>query len=220
MEVKEMNKKFLGILISLITLITLPNVVMAASASVKETGLKDTINEEVSTFGSSSNFDEQVNSLKNADLSKYTESDDKVNVYIFRGSSCSHCLDAIVYFTSLIPEYGKYINIRTYETWSNKANANLMTSVGNVLGDSPSGVPYIVIGNKSFNGYTESMNEAIINQITSTYNSEDRYDVMNHLSDVSSATKAKNNTKAITVILVFLVIAVGGVFIYVISKSK
>ena len=58
------------------------------SAKAKADSLEDTINEEINTFDGQEGYEDYVKTLKEADLSEYKESDDKVNVYIFRGSTC------------------------------------------------------------------------------------------------------------------------------------
>ena len=46
-----------------------------------------------------------------------------------------------------------------------------------VMGDGQlKGVPYLVIGEKSFKGYSQSMDKNIINAIMSAYNSDERFD--------------------------------------------
>jgi glutaredoxin len=214
MEVKM--KKIIGVILTLFVMIMVPSVVLADSDVVTKTGLKEVIAEEISNFGDSATYADEINTLKNTDISSYSESDDKINIYVFRGNTCSHCLEAIVYFTSLVPEYGKYFNLITYETWTNTANANLMKQVASVIGDSPSGVPYIVIGDKSFLGYTSAMNDQITTQIMAAYNAEEHYDVMNHLNETSTKN---NDSKAIVVIMVIMVIIAGGALIYFVMKK-
>ena len=43
-----------------------------------------------------------------------------------------------------------------YETWNNQGNAKLMEAIAKLRGETVEGVPYIIIGNKSWNGFTES----------------------------------------------------------------
>ena len=215
-----MKKKILSLLVIIMAIFTMPGAVLADSQAVAETGLKEAAAEEISTFESVDTYSEQVSNLESIDLSNYFESADKVNVYIFRGSTCSHCFDAIVYFASIAKDYGKYFNLKTYETWNNKANANLMTQVANVMGDDASGVPYIIIGDKSYSGYSDAMSDEILNQIKTEYAATDKYDVMDHLSEASAKTKAKNDSTAVTIILVFIVIAGGIGLIVMVSKSK
>jgi glutaredoxin len=207
-------KKVLGLILTLSIMLLAPSWVLA-DGEVK-TGLKEVIAEEISNFGDSSTYDSEITTLKNTDISSYSESDDKVNVYVFRGSTCSHCLEAIAYFTSIVPQYGKYFNLVTYEVWNNSANANLMKKVGSALGDSPDGVPYIVIGNKSFSGYSANSDSQIVAQIMATYNSTDRYDVMDNLD--STSAKNNNDSKATVVIMVAMIVIAGGILIYFVSK--
>lgn len=44
-----------------------------------------------------------------------------------------------------------------------------MTQVANVMGDDASGVPYIIIGDKSYSGYSDAMFDEILNQIKTEY---------------------------------------------------
>lgn len=108
-----MKKKILSLLVIIMAIFTMPGAVLADSQAVAETGLKEAVVEEISTFESVDTYSEQVSNLESIDLSNYSESADKVNVYIFRGSTCSHCFDAIVYFASIAKDYGKYFNLKT-----------------------------------------------------------------------------------------------------------
>lgn|SRR5574344_1484558 len=211
-------KKYYLILVALIVgFVVMPNYVLADGVTV--TNFKETIDEEISNFGSSSTYADGVATLKSVDLSNYTESNDKINVYLFRGNTCSHCFDAVVYFASIVKDYGKYFNFYTYEVWSNNANSNLMANVAKVMGDDASGVPYIIIGDKSFIGFQDSMATEITNQIVNTYNATDRYDIMEHIDDVTTSTKT-SNSKTVAIVMMTIVIIGGIVLIYYISKSK
>lgn len=154
------------------------------NAEVKITNFKETIEEEIKVFGSAQGYEEYINTLKKADLSGYKESKDKINVYIFRGETCGYCLKSIAYFASIVKDYGKYFNLITYEVNKNSDNAALMNNVAQVFGEKTAGVPYMVIGDKTFTGYSEDDNSAIEAQIKKTYSSKDRYDVMNNLDKI------------------------------------
>lgn len=184
-----MKKKFIAV--SLVTLsfllIGVPNV----SAKEKMTNFKETVDEEISTFESNSDAKEFVDTMKNADFTGYKEDDpNKINVYIFRGSTCGYCLKAVSFFSSIIKDYGKYFNLKTYEVWNNQDNSELFSKVASVLGDSADGVPYIVIGDKSFSGYASSMDNDIEKQIKAEYDKKksERYDVMDHLDKAKATT--------------------------------
>lgn len=118
-----------------------------------------------------------------ADLDKYKESDDQITIYMFRGQGCSHCQEFLEFLSSIIGDYGKYFKLESYEVWKDRNNSTLFNTAAGVLGDDAGGVPYIVIGDKTFVGYTSSYASDIKKAIKDLYNSKDRYDVMEHLDE-------------------------------------
>ena len=76
---------------------------------------------------------------------------------------------------SISKEYGKYFKLNKFEVWENEDNAKLMEQFANKMGDEISGVPYIVIGNRTFKGFGEKHKEAIKDAIKEQY--KDSYDV-------------------------------------------
>lgn len=190
------------------------------SAKAKADSLEDTINEEINTFDGQEGYEDYVKTLKEADLSEYKESDDKVNVYIFRGSTCSHCLDAVAHFASIAKDQGKYFNVKTYEVWSNSDNNDLMNDAANEIGDSEvSGVPYIVIGKKSWSGYAASYDDEMMKEIKSEYNKDKskRYDV---IKAVNGEATGEKSSIAGDVISVVIIIAVIGLITYGIISAR
>lgn len=190
------------------------------SAKAKADSLEETINEEINTFDGQEGYEDYVKTLKEADLSEYKESDDKVNVYIFRGSTCSHCLDAVAHFASIAKDQGKYFNVKTYEVWSNSDNNDLMNDAANEIGDSEvSGVPYIVIGKKSWSGYAASYDDEMMKEIKSEYNKDKskRYDV---IKAVNGEATGEKSSIAGDVISVVIIIAVIGLITYGIISAR
>lgn len=190
---------------------------ISVNAKVVAEDFKSTLEDEITTFSAITEYDysEQVAYLKSVDLSNYTESADKINVYIFRGSSCSHCLESIMYFSSILKDYGKYFNLVTFEVWENADNQALMEYVGGEMGDTVSGVPYIVIGDKSFPGYAESLNTEIEKAIVDEYNASKKSDILANV-DLENfvATKAESKPD----ILMFGVVILIGVGTFVVVK--
>ena len=179
------------------------------SAKAKADSLEETINEEINTFDGQEGYEDYVKTLKEADLSEYKESDDKVNVYIFRGSTCSHCLDAVAHFASIVKDEGKYFNVKTYEVWSNSDNNDLMNDAANEIGDSEvSGVPYIVIGKKSWSGYAASYDDEMMKEIKSEYNKDKskRYDVIKAVNGEATGEKSSIAGDVISVVIIIAVI--------------
>lgn len=155
-----------------------------------------------------------------ADLNNYKETDKQITIYMFRGKGCSHCQDFLSYVANtLVSKYGDYFKLVSFETWNDTNNSKLVTKVADFLGDQAGGVPYIVIGDKSFLGYAESLNSEIENAITSLYNSKDRYDVF---EEMGKEEKTSNSGNTFAILMGNLIItAVGtGVVLYSNQATK
>lgn len=111
---------------------------------------------------------------------------EKINVYIFRGSGCGHCYDALNFLYGLDGEYDDYMNVVTYEVWNDSNNAALAKAVAAKLNDEFNGVPYIVIGDKSYSGFGESTGADMINTVLEAYQNKKYKDV------VASVIKSKD----------------------------
>lgn len=209
---------FLIISVFLLSLFLIPNKVLAETQT---TGLKETVEEEIEIFKEAEGYDDLVAELENIDLSNYEESDDKVNVYLFRGNTCSHCFDAISFFASIANEYGEYFNLKAYEVWSNTDNADLMTTVGEKLGDDVSGVPYIVIGDKTWSGFADGYSEEIKTKIKEEYDkdSTNRYDIMKKLNTNKSDSKSNSNSNDV-VSLIIIILVTGAIVAGIVITRK
>ncbi len=95
------------------------------------------------------------------------KNDDKVNIYLFYSKICPHCQKEEKYFETLKEKYQDKINIYTYEVTENKTNNEIMKSLKKELKENNQGVPFTIIGSKTFLGYDESLNERIENTIES-----------------------------------------------------
>ena len=157
------------------------------------------------------------------DLGDYEEKDDQVTIYLFRGKGCSHCYEFLEYVSSkLIKEYGDKIKVVTYEVWNNKNNSKLMEKISDYFKDDASGVPYIVIGKKTFNGYAESMNDELKSAIDDLYDSDERFDVFDKidLSKETSESEEKSDSTLTIVFIIFAAIAIVALIVTSINKKK
>ena len=148
--------------------------------------------------------------------------DKKVNLYFFRGEGCSHCAEAEAWFEdTLEKEYGDYFKIVDYEVWYNEDNASLMQKVADARGETAEGVPYIIIGDKSWNGFDTSYEDAIIEQIKKVYAQDvsERYDIMNYL-DTEDSKKDSSTSDIIALVAIILVVGGIGTGIYFARKSN
>ena len=155
----------------------------------------------------------------------------KKNVYIFKGSTCGFCKKALTFFQDLVndKDYADKFDLVEYEVWHNEENAKLGQAVATELGEEMDGVPYIVIGDQTFSGYTTSYDDQIKAAIDTYYNDDSATSVVEKVRDggeyevTPEYTLVKNDSSsnnADTIIaIVIIIIAVGG-FGYVIYLSR
>lgn len=150
------------------------------------------------------------------------ETDNRVKLYFFRGEGCPHCADAEEFFNSIQEEYGQYFKIIDYETWYNEENAELLQKVGEVRDEEIGGVPYILIGNKSWSGYATDYDEEIKATIKSEYekNPSDRYDIMEYVNGKKTDEKEDNQASDVLALIAILVVVGGIVAGVVVARKK
>lgn len=140
----------------------------------------------------------------------------KVSVYLFRGDGCPHCADAEAYFDSMKDQYGDQFRVYDFEVWYNKENSTLMNTVASAKGQEVDGVPYILIGDKSWNGFTDELGAEMMAEVTANYsvNPEERYDMANYVPELAEAVKnfgeekeaeEKESNDAVALLVVLLI---------------
>lgn len=146
-------------------------------------------------------------------LAEESSENKEVTVYIFRGEGCPHCEEAEEWFSSIEDQYGSKFKIKDYETWYDTDNADLMERVAKARGEEASGVPYIIIGNQSWNGFDDSYKDEMLSKIDSEYEQDPstRYDIMELVGEGdANATEKKENYTDDFLILVLVLVVVGG----------
>ncbi len=186
-----MKKRF--ILFSILFLMILPSIVLAKT---KVLNLKETLASESIS----------------ANLSNYKETSDQVTIYLFRGNGCEHCENFLNYLSSIVDNYGKYFKLRSYEVWNNDDNQELMNKVGEYFNydvtSKEFGVPFIIIGEETFSGFTDSKKTAILNAITEEYNANSKFDVLEELGITENNENGNcNNTNVIIWLVVLIVVS-------------
>ena len=113
----------------------------------------------------------------------FADENEEVNVYFFKGDGCGYCEAGLEWFDEIEDRYGERYKLHEYETWYDKDNAALMEAVAKIRGEDVQGVPYIIIGDQSWNGFDDSYKDEIIDKIRSEYKTAvaERYDVMNYV---------------------------------------
>ena len=150
---------------------------------------------------------------------------EKVNVYLFYGDGCPYCESAMEYFDGMDDEYKDKMELVKYEVWNDQDNAALLESVGTELGEEISGVPFIVIGDKTFAGYREEFNKDIEKAIDKFYEEDNAYDVMDNVSltgnnNNNNKTNNKTDTSDVIVYFSMAIIAAGVIGLIFYAKKS
>ena len=142
----------------------------------------------------------------------YKETDDQVVIYMFRGKGCGYCRAFLEFLNSITDEYGKKFKLVSYEVWYDETNRELMQEVGTFLNNPAQGVPYIVIGDKVFAGYSSQYDDQIKAQINSLYKTKKskRYDVMKEMKKDSTESDGSFNVSLLWMIVSIAVATIVG----------
>ena len=153
----------------------------------------------------------------------YKETNDQAIIYLFRGQGCGYCKKLLTYLNSISKEYGKYFKVVSFEVWNDSKNSALMTKVATSKGDTANGVPYYIIGDETFGGYSEEYNDRIVKAIMDNYNNPDSHgDVFKDLekSEKKDESTGGGDTFAIVFWNFVIIAAATGVVIYLNNKNK
>lgn len=160
----------------------------------------------------------------NIKLGDYKESSEKVNVYLFRGLGCGYCRGFLTYLNDNIDELGKYMNLVSYEVWNDKTNASLLKEVANFTGEEAGGVPYIIVGETVFAGFTEeAYGEDFKAAVKAEYEKKDKYDVFTEMEKAKKQAEKANGVDTNKVIIwngVFSLVTIGAVGIMFYNTNK
>lgn len=155
------------------------------------------------------------------DLSNYSENDKQVTIYMFRGKGCGYCKKFLTFLDSIVDEYGEYFKLESYEVWYDEKNSQLMQEVSNFLNDPADGVPYIIIGDKVFKGYSENYNDDIKATIKELYNTkkDNRYDVMKEYAKNTPAKEESNVSFGLVAFNIIFTLILAAV-VFIINNKK
>ena len=153
---------------------------------------------------------------------KKTEEKSKINVYLFRGEGCPHCAEAEEWFDELAKdeEYSKYYKLVDYEVWYDEKNSEFMNEVAKALNTEANGVPFIVIGEKYFSGYSSTMNDEIKSAIKDAYNNKDYKDIVKATEKGEKAAEKKEKSPFIAIIIVSAIAIITVVALVFFTKEK
>ncbi len=171
--------------ILLVSIITIPTSVFAQDFNLVGT-TSETLKEAFDAEG-----------ITSYDLSNYSETGDKVPIYLFRKNGCQNCKNFLTYIKDvLLPQYGDKFKVVSYELSTNASNFNLLNKVATFFNESQTtyATPYVVVGSKTFSGAIYHNNE-IRNEIEATIRSNTNYDV---IDEMLNGNQNINNNKIFT----------------------
>ena len=151
----------------------------------------------LSLFSSSDKENNNKNQIinKKATVKNIKFKDKKINIYFFWGDGCPHCEEEYEFWDSILNDYKTKINhIYGLEVWNNKENANEMKKVAEYKDEKIKGVPYTIIGDKSFIGFDKSMKKQMKKKIEELYKDGNKYDIYKEMKkkDDKNEQKDKN----------------------------
>lgn len=105
-----------------------------------------------------------------------------VTLYLFRGSTCGHCEEAINYFNNHKDEIPSNVKFVTYEVFDNKTNATLFDKVSdkvNVPKKDKNNVPFFIVGSNYEIGYGGPADfNSVINMASTVADSKEYTDIV------------------------------------------
>lgn len=144
---------------------------------------------------------------------------EKINVYIFKGETCGFCAKALSFFGSLDEEYQSYFNLIEKEVWYDKNNAALMQDVADYFDIEVKGVPLIVIGEKTFQGYSTEFDDEIKEAIKTAYENTDG-SYKDVVAPILNGENIDNSSGAAITIVIILLVGAGIGFLIYMAKDN
>lgn len=122
----------------------------------------------------------------------------KINIFFFNGDGCPHCHDEKIFFKSMENKYPGKINILSYEVWYNDTNGEYLRQIFKEANIDNNGIPLTIIGNKHFTGFSETIEDSLIDEIEKYINNNNTVEEKdNH--DLHLPFLGKVNVKEISI---------------------
>lgn len=115
-----------------------------------------------------------------------------VHMYLFYGDGCSHCAALEVALKDVKVKYPNLV-IHKYEVWGSSKNRGYMSEAASLLNVRESGVPFAIIGTRSFVGYSDTMTKGEIEYVIKVYSK-----VTSYKDPVGKMLNLTNNTGTAT----------------------
>lgn len=140
---------------------------------------------------------------KMASITNTEIEDGKVNFYLFKGEGCPHCADEEKWLQDIKKEYNDYVNFYEFEVWYDENNSKMMEKAKEIFDFSGPGVPFTVIGDKYYSGFSDSIGMMMENTINDYLNTEINDD-FNKKIDIPILEKVNMKNSSLGIIAIVL----------------
>ena len=140
---------------------------------------------------------------KMASITNTEIEDGKVNFYLFKGEGCPHCADEEKWLQDIKKEYNDYVNFYEFEVWYDENNSKMMEKAKEIFDFSGPGVPFTVIGDKYYSGFSDSIGMMMENTINDYLNTEINDD-FNKKIDIPILGKVNMKNSSLGIIAIVL----------------
>lgn len=140
---------------------------------------------------------------KMASITNTEIEDGKVNFYLFKGEGCPHCADEEKWLQDIKKEYKDYVNFYEFEVWYDENNSKMMEKAKEIFDFSGPGVPFTVIGDKYYSGFSDSIGTMMENTINDYLNTEINDD-FNKKIDIPILEKVNMKNSSLGIIAIVL----------------
>lgn len=124
----------------------------------------------------------------------------KMNIYFFHGAECPHCKEEGEWLKKIKTQYSDYVNIIKYEVWHDDKNQETMKEVSEKLETNADGVPFTVIGESYFIGYSDTIASKMENKI------KEYAEIKLNKNEIELPILGKVNMKEVSIPLVAVVL--------------
>ena len=117
---------------------------------------------------------------------------DKIDLYLFHSKTCPHCKEEVKYLEELKKDKDN-LEVHLYEITENKENSKLLKTVQDIMDEETSYVPFTVIGNKVYVGFSNNTKLKIENTVKAYEKDNDEY--IDVVDGIINNTITKDNYK-------------------------
>ncbi len=87
--------------------------------------------------------------------------ENKINLYLFRGEGCPHCRKEEEWLEEIKKKYEDYLNVYDFEVWYSKENQEKYVTATEIMEINTNSIPFTIVGEKTFVGFSDTLKNNI-----------------------------------------------------------